>query len=86
MNHKKILFVTHLFFPARGGVETHLHRLSQGLAEKGYKIKVLTTNALSTEAFFLNDKRRIDKNREIIDGIKVERLGFRTFGRRSCVP
>ena len=83
MNHKKILFVTHLFYPARGGVETHLHRLSQGLAKKGYKIKVLTTNALSTEAFFLNDKRRIDKNREIIDGIKVERLGFRTFGRRT---
>lgn len=83
MAQKKILFVTHLFHPAPGGVETHLHRLSQGLAKKGYEVKVLTTNAYSTEAFFLGDKRRMEKGREIIDGVEAERLGFRTFGRRT---
>ena len=83
MANKKILFVTHLFFPAHGGVETHLKRLSQGLVKKGYSVKVLTTNAYSTEAFFLNDKRRIEQRREIIDGVEVERLNFRTFGRRT---
>jgi len=83
MVNKKILFVTHLFFPSRGGVETHLKRLSQGLVERGYAVKVLTTNAYSTEAFFLNDKRRIEQRREIIDGVEVERLDFRTFGRRT---
>lgn len=83
MAGKKILFVTHLFYPAHGGVETHLKRLSQGLVERGYSVKVLTTNAYSTEAFFLGDKRRIDAPREIIDGVEVERLDFRTFGRRT---
>ena len=83
MANKKILFVTHLFFPAHGGVETHLKRLSRGLVEKGYSVKVLTTNAYSTEAFFLNNKRRIEQRQEIIDGVEVERLDFRTFGRRT---
>lgn len=79
--NKRILFVTHLFYPARGGVEIHIKRLSAGLAAKGYQVKVLTTNAYSTEAFFLKDKRRIDTSHEMIDGVEVERLGFRTFGK-----
>jgi len=83
MAENKILFVTHLFHPAPGGVETHLYRLSQGLSEKGYSIHVLTTNAYSTEAFFLNDKRRMNKGREIINRVQIERLGFQTFGRRT---
>jgi glycosyltransferase involved in cell wall biosynthesis len=42
----------------------------------------LTTNAYSTEAFFLGDRRRIEKSREVIDGANVERLTFKTSGRR----
>jgi len=83
MAQKKILFVTHLFHPAPGGVETHLHRLSHGLSEKGYSVHVLTTNAFSTEAFFLNDKRRMEKGKETMGSVEVERLGVRTFGRRT---
>ncbi|MBD3414368.1 MAG: glycosyltransferase [Candidatus Aminicenantes bacterium] len=83
MAQKKILFVTHLFHPAPGGVETHLHRLSQGLVKKDYQVRVLTTNAYSTEAFFLNDKRRMALGKEFIDDVEVERLGFQTFGRRT---
>jgi len=83
MGNKKILFVTHLFHPARGGVETHLMRLSRALTARGYDVGVLTTNAYSTEAFFLGDKRRVGAAVEIIRGVKVERLGFRTFGRRA---
>ena len=89
MNQKKIIFVTHLFYPACGGVETHITRLSKALALKGYQVKALTTNAYSTEAFFLNDKRRIEKKVEVIDSVDVERLGFRvsstSFPRPSAV-
>jgi glycosyltransferase involved in cell wall biosynthesis len=85
----KLLFVTHLFYPAIGGVEIHIKHLSAGLVKRGYQVKVLTTNAYSTEAFFLGDKRRIDKSHEILDGVEVERLGFKTFGsrilRRLCI-
>jgi len=85
----KLLFVTHLFPPAIGGVELHIKHLSADLVKRGYRVKVLTTNAYSTEAFFLGDKRRIDKAHETIDGVEVERLGFKTFGsrvlRRLCI-
>jgi glycosyltransferase involved in cell wall biosynthesis len=83
MSEKKILFVTHLFYPARGGVEAHLKRLSHGLSEIGFQVHVLTTNAYSTEGFFLNDKRRMESSHEILNNIEVERLGFKTFGRRT---
>lgn len=76
----KLLFVTHLFYPAVGGVEIHIKHLSEGLVKRGYDVEVLTTNAYSTEGFFLGDKRRIEKERETIDGVGVQRLGFRTFG------
>jgi glycosyltransferase involved in cell wall biosynthesis len=85
----KLLFVTHLFHPAIGGVEIHIKHLSAGLVKRGYQVKVLTTNAYSTEAFFMGDKRRIDKPHEYIDGVEVERLRFKTFGsrvlRRLCI-
>jgi len=76
----KLLFVTHLFHPAIGGVEVHIKHLSEGLVKRGYRVKVLTTNAYSTEAFFLGDRRRIEKETDTIDGVEVERLGFHTFG------
>jgi glycosyltransferase involved in cell wall biosynthesis len=78
---RKIIFVTHLFYPACGGVETHLTRLAGALASRGFQVKVLTTDAFSTEAFFLNDKRRIEKKAEVMDGVEIERLGFQTWGR-----
>ncbi|MGD2086726.1 MAG: glycosyltransferase family 4 protein [Candidatus Aminicenantes bacterium] len=85
----KLLFVTHLFPPAIGGVEIHIKHLSAILVKRGYRVKVLTTNAYSTEAFFLGDKRRIDIPHETIDGVEVERLGFKTYGsrilRRLCI-
>jgi len=79
--NKKILFVTHLFYPARGGVEIHIKRLSAGLAARGFTVKALTTNAYSTEAFFLKDKRRVAESLERIDNVEIERIGFRTFGK-----
>ncbi len=83
MNKKlKILFATHLFYPAVGGVEIHLKHLTEGLVKRGYDVNVVTSRAYSTEAFFLGDKRRIEKPVEVVDGVHVERLGFQTFGRR----
>jgi glycosyltransferase involved in cell wall biosynthesis len=85
----KLLFVTHLFHPAIGGVELHIKHLSAGLVKRGYQVKVLTTNAYSTEAFFMGDERRINESHETIDGVEVERLGFKTVGsrvlRRLCI-
>lgn len=79
----KILIVSHLYYPARGGVETHLTRLGSHLVERGHQVKVLTTSALSTEAFFLGDKRRVSLLEENYRGVEITRLGWQTFGRRT---
>ncbi|MCP5054069.1 MAG: glycosyltransferase family 4 protein [bacterium] len=57
-----------------------LKNLSAELVKRDFDVNVLTTNAYSTEGFFLGDKRRIEKTEEVIDGVRVQRLGFRTFG------
>ncbi len=77
----KLLFVSHLYPPAVGGVELHLKHLAEGLVKRGHDVGVLTTNAYSTEAFFLGDRRRIDRPVEVVGGVKIERLKFHTFGR-----
>lgn len=79
----KVLIVSHLFYPARGGVETHLTRLGCHLVQRGHQVKVLTTSALSTEAFFLGDRRRVSPLKENYQGVEITRLGWQTFGRRT---
>jgi glycosyltransferase involved in cell wall biosynthesis len=37
-----ILFITHFYWPHGGGVEKHVARISKALAEKGYKVTVIT--------------------------------------------
>jgi len=77
----KLLFVSHLYPPSVGGVELHLKHLAEGLVKRGYDVCVLTTNAYSTEAFFLGDRRRIDRPVENVGGVTIRRLPFHTFGR-----
>jgi len=79
----KILFISHLYPPAVGGVELHLKHLAEGLVRRGHDVRVLTSNAYSTEAFFLGDRRRIDRLAEVVNGVQIQRLTFHTFGRRT---
>ena len=37
-----IAFVTDFFYPAPGGVESHVYQLSQRLIERGHKVVILT--------------------------------------------
>lgn len=79
----RILFVTHLYHPARGGAEGYVRRLAEALAARGHAVRVVTSDAYSTEAFFLRDRRRIPAGREPIAGVEIERLPSFRFGRRS---
>ncbi len=38
----KILMITPAFYPSRGGVETHVRRVSEELAKRGWQVRVLT--------------------------------------------
>lgn len=76
LRNKKITFATHLYSPAKGGAENLAKSLAETLANNDYKVKVITTQAYSTEAFFLKDKRRIEKNRKEENEVKIERKNF----------
>ncbi|MCK4836261.1 MAG: glycosyltransferase [Candidatus Aminicenantes bacterium] len=73
-----ILLATHLYFPARGGAENLAKNIAEYAAENKYNVKVITTKAYSTEAFFLKDRRRIGEDEEEKNGIKIERKRFST--------
>ncbi len=79
----RLLFVTHLYYPARGGAEGYVGRLAEALAARGHDVRVVTSDAYSTEAFFLSDRRRVTPKSETIAGVAIERLPFHRFGRRS---
>jgi len=65
-DNSRILFVLEHFFPYVGGAETLSYLLTKKLAEKGYKVQVLTT---------LHDKK-LNKN-EVIEGVHIHRIDCR---------
>ncbi|MBN1195799.1 MAG: glycosyltransferase, partial [Candidatus Aminicenantes bacterium] len=78
----KVLFATHLYAPARGGAETLARSMAETCREAGHEVTVVTSNAYSTEAFFLRDQRRIKVATETVNSVKVVRLpASRSFRR-----
>lgn len=61
--NKSILFLVRLYHPHVGGVEKHVHKLSQVLLKKGYSVTILTEK-------FDKDLR----HKENIDGVTVIRM------------
>lgn len=72
MKEKKILFITHLYYPALGGAERVFRQLAEGLVAKGWQVTVLTSDALSTEHYFTTIQNNL-ASREIINGVEVIR-------------
>ena len=60
-NHKKILMIIGLFYPAVGGAERECQKLSKKLQEQGYSVSVLTQYRDALPAY------------EVIDDIPVYR-------------
>ena len=71
---KHILFATHLYAPATGGAESLARNMAEACKLAGNKVTIVTTNAYSTEAFFLCDPRRVNKSRESLNGVDIIRL------------
>lgn len=72
MNKKKILFITHLYFPSIGGAERVFQRIAEGLAKRGYSVTVLTSDALSTEQYFTWTDNQLPGH-ETVNGVQVIR-------------
>lgn len=75
--NKRALFLTHLYFPAVGGAERGFRQLAEGLVQRGWKVTLLTSDALSTEHFFTHIQTNL-KKREFIGGVEVIRESIET--------
>ena len=72
MMEKRILFITHLYYPALGGAERVFKQLAEGLVARGWKVTVLTSDALSTEHYFTHIKNNLPP-REVKAGVEIIR-------------
>lgn len=73
----RILHVPHAYAPVRGGAEHYCQRLSETLAGAGHEVRVVTANLASAEGFYQFGVPAVGPVREVIGGVKVERLPFR---------
>lgn len=72
LSKKKVLFITHLYYPSIGGAERVFQRIAEGLATRGYSVTVLTSDALSTEQYFTWTDNKLPGH-ENVNGVQVIR-------------
>ncbi len=73
---KSILFITHLYYPSPGGAERVFQKIAEGLARRGFRVTVLTSDALSTEQYFTGAVNNLPAY-EVINGVRVLREPLR---------
>jgi glycosyltransferase involved in cell wall biosynthesis len=65
----KIIQVTQRFFPAIGGVETHVYNIAKKLIEQGHEVTVYTSDLLRD-----NPQIRLCNVKDKVNGIRIRRL------------
>ncbi len=69
-----ILHVSHNYFPVVGGAEVMIQHLSEGLAQRGHVVTLLTSNAPSNEAYVNAAIKPLPPGEETLNGVRVRRL------------
>jgi len=72
-----VLNIVQRYHPSIGGAEIYTKEMSERLVKDGCKVAVFTTDAWDLEHFWKSHKRRISVNREINNGVEIER--FKVF-------
>lgn len=70
----RILHLIQRFWPARGGAEIHLGKISTYLAQAGHDVTVVTTDALDFEVFWDPRRRRITERDSLHEGVQIRRF------------
>ena len=71
----RILHITQGYYPAIGGTELLIQRISEELVSQfGDDVTVFTTNCYNGEAFFTPSLPRMPVGEEIINGVKIHRF------------
>jgi len=78
----KVLHCMHQYHPARGGSEWLMQNVSEKLAARSHSVKVIATNAFSTEDYFLphRGKNLMPLDEKEIGGVTVKRVPFNRKG------
>jgi glycogen synthase len=89
----RILHVLQRYLPAIGGSERYFQEFSERFAADGHDVRVLTTDAIDLEAFWLPHKKRVSQLVEVIGGVNVERFKVWVFPQQGrlwkllvCLP
>lgn len=75
----RILFVTHAYYPSRGGVQWLIQSLAERLAAWGDDVTVWTTDAYSCELFINPRQPRLPAGEITLNGVRLRR--FPVFNR-----
>src|SRR5690349_1515899 len=70
----RILHVIDRYWPAPGGAERHLQEYAERQARDGHEVTVFTTDAHDLEYFWDRRKRRVERQRDRHNGVRVERF------------
>ncbi len=81
----KIVLCAHNYHPARGGAELVWKNIAERLVRRGHDVRVVATNARSTEDYFVPGKGRdlFAAGTEKVEGVPVTRVPFTRFGARG---
>lgn len=73
----RILHISQRYYPAVGGAEIELAKISAHLVAAGHEVVVATSDALDFELFWDPDARRITDSRGEHDGVQIVRFPVR---------
>lgn len=73
----RILHLIQRYYPARGGAELHLEKISAYLAAAGHEITIATSDALDFELFWDPGRRRVQTLTGTHSGVQIERFRVR---------
>ncbi|MDQ4075335.1 MAG: glycosyltransferase family 4 protein [Chloroflexota bacterium] len=73
----RILHLIQRFWPAHGGAEMHLGKISTYLAEAGHEVTIATTDALDFELFWEPERRRVLQPESYEQGLRIQRFPVR---------
>jgi len=75
----RILHVIQCYWPARGGAETYLHKISTCLVAEGHPVTVVTTDALEFERFWDPSRPLILEREGWRNGVRILRFPVQHF-------
>lgn len=73
----KVLHVVQRYWPYQGGSERYMQDIGERLAAEGHQVEVWTTDAEDLELFWRPDRPRLQKLRDVHNGVAIRRFRVR---------